>query len=94
MPTETVAHEENLEFEIPEVIIKFSAAIMDREHSVVDFDYSRIDIDSSEGEFVIRTWNITEDRIDWTLFKMITNEDGSGHGEEIKSGVTILTPFK
>lgn len=94
MITVPVTHEEEFEFEIPEVIIKFAAAIMDREHTVVDFDYRRVYIDSPEGEFTIRTWNITEDRIDWTLFKMVTNENGSGHGEELKSGVTSLAPFK
>jgi len=94
MTTGTATHEEEFEIEVPEVIIKFAAAVMDREHTVVDFDYRRVYIDSPEGEFNIRTWNITEDCIDWTLFKMITNEDGSGHGEELKSGVTSLAPFK
>lgn len=82
---------EEYEVEIPDVIRKFASEVLDREHEVIKFDYRHIDIDACGNEFTIRTWNITETHIRWTLYKMISHGDGTGHGEEIKSGLTDIT---
>ncbi|WP_050802827.1 helix-turn-helix domain-containing protein [Paenibacillus sp. HGF5] len=86
--------DEEIDNEIPEEILKLASFVMECEHEVVDFDYRRIYVDTSSEEYVIRTWNITPSGlVDWTLYKMISNDDGTGHGEEIRSGSTNLKQF-
>ncbi|MBR5736911.1 MAG: hypothetical protein IKX60_09005 [Bacteroidales bacterium] len=67
---------------------------------VADWDLDRIsltkeptvDDDDCFDNYSIRTWNISRKGvIDWTLFKTVTNPDGSAHGEELCSGSTDCT---
>lgn len=65
---------------------------------IVDIEFSkRIFITIDGKDYDIRTWNFHTIAVDekgdscaeivrYTLFKMIWNEDGSGHGEEINNG--------
>lgn len=60
-------------------------------------DDKRIYLSVNGEEYAIRTWNFRpvkkdeKDRtcaemVDYTLFKMVGDDDGSGHGEEICNG--------
>lgn len=60
-------------------------------------DDKRIYLNIDEEEYAIRTWNfrpvkLDEEKrpcaeiVDYTLFKMVDDGDGSGHGEEICNG--------
>ena len=62
-----------------------------------DVDDKRIYLSVDGEEYNIRTWNYRptkkdeEDRpcaemVDYTLFKMVDDDDGGGHGEEICNG--------
>ncbi|MFK4166646.1 helix-turn-helix domain-containing protein [Paenibacillus lautus] len=82
------------EVDIPVEIIRLTALVMNCEHKVVDFDYKRIYIDTCTDEYIIRTWDFYQSgMVDWTLYKMVSNDDGTGHGEEIRSGSTNLKQF-
>ncbi|EFU43932.1 hypothetical protein PVOR_01965 [Paenibacillus vortex V453] len=88
--------DEELEFEIPEEILKFSMHVMGREHEVWDYDYKRIRIDAGGEEFVIGKWDFKFSTGDfkWTLCKIVRNPDGSQHHmEELKSGSANFEQF-
>lgn len=66
---------------IPQVIIDLVKSVFDGDISIVDWDLDRIYLECHNEEFIIRTWNVTESVVDWTLFRMTET-----HGIEIKSG--------
>lgn len=66
-----------------------------------DVDDKRIYLDVDGEEYNIRTWNFhsvkkdEKDRtcaemVDYSLYKMIDDGDGSGHGEEICNGSLMI----
>ena len=62
---------------------------------IEDFDMDRVYMGINGNEYVLRTWNIieiskNEFRIDWTLFAMIDDGNGGGHGEELSCGTTKI----
>lgn len=63
-------------------IIEFAKSVMDGEHEVLDFDLDRVEVKMNGEDYIIRTWDISEEDIRWTLFKKVSEEF-----EEIKSGV-------
>lgn len=75
--------------ECTDELIKFVEHVFKGEDVIIDdYDRSRIYINRNDSDtFTIRMWNVTNKHVEWTLFKNILNEDGSGHGEEIKNGV-------
>ena len=67
---------------------------------VADWDLDRISLTKEPqvdysglfDDYSIRTWNVSESGVlDWTLFKTVSNPDGSAHGEELCSGSTDCT---
>lgn len=76
------------EVEIPEPIIKLVKKVFGKKNvKIIDWDMDRVYIgEDVQDDYTIRMWNITDNSIRWTLFKSIWNEDGSGYGEEQKSG--------
>lgn len=82
-------YKENLLYEVEEVIIED-----------IEFD-KRILLNIDGEEYSIRTWNFRpinvdengntcEELVDYTLFKMVVDADGNGHGEEIGEGQFII----
>ncbi|MGE8079264.1 hypothetical protein [Peribacillus loiseleuriae] len=61
------------------------------EYTITDWDLDRIYIDKDDHEYTIRMWNITDEDIRWTLFKIIPDEDGGSHGEEVDYGIFEYT---
>lgn len=66
----------------------------------IDFD-KRIFLNIDGEEYDIRTWNFKPldtdengetcaETVDYTLFKMVVDNDGNGHGEEIGDGKFII----
>lgn len=66
----------------------------DDNFEIEDFDWRHVYISRNNEEYTIRTWNITESEIAWTLFKMIDHGDGTGHGEEQKEGLFKIKKTK
>lgn len=60
-------------------------AFGDDNFTIDDFDWDRVWITRNNQEYTIRTWNITENDIEWTLFKMTSNG-----GERENAGVYII----
>lgn len=84
-----VLYTENLLYTVEEVIIED-----------IEFD-KRIFLNIDGEEYTIRTWNFKpinidknentcEELVDYTLFKMISDADGNGHGEKIGEGKFII----
>lgn len=74
--------------EIPQAISDLAEFILtNKEFTINDWDLDRVYLDVAGDEYDIRMWNITDVDIRWTLFKIIDDGDGSGHGEEVSSGV-------
>ncbi|MFP3391794.1 hypothetical protein [Brevibacillus sp. SIMBA_040] len=74
--------------EIPMAVRSLAIEVFgDENFEIEDFDLDRVWITRNEEEYTIRTWDFTESRVRWTLFKMIDNGDGTGHGEELKEGL-------
>jgi hypothetical protein len=55
-------------------------------YTINDFDLDRIYLSSNNEEYTIRLWNVTNYFVEWTLFKDMYNNDGTGYGEKIKNG--------
>lgn len=74
--------------DINQVIKELACEVFsDDNFTIDDFDWDRVWITRNNEEYTIRTWDITESEIDWTLFRMVDNGDGTGHGEEEKVGL-------
>lgn len=76
-----------LDENIPQEIVLFAKAVLEKECEVIDWDYRRVEVDVKGEEYSIRTWDVTQTCIRWTLFKTVWRGDGTGYGEEVKSGV-------
>jgi len=59
----------------------------DNDVKIEDWDSDRIMVSDGDTEYNIRTWNITDRYVDWTLFRMVYNDNGRGHGEVMSEGV-------
>lgn len=69
---------------------------------IEDIEFSkRIFLNIDGEEYTIRTWNFKPidadengetcaEMVEYTLFKMIVDEDGNGHGEEVGDGSFII----
>jgi hypothetical protein len=60
-----------------------------------DWDLDRIYLKINNNEHTIRMWNIFNNgknavKVQWTLFKIIDDLDGSSHGEELACGISIV----
>lgn len=76
-----------MEFQIPNEIRLLAIDVFgDDNFEIYDFDYNRVYIIRNNEEYNIRTWDITESFIRWTLYKVIMNPDGSIQGDEEKEG--------
>jgi len=68
--------------------------------TILDWDLDRVYLKVDNYESDIRMWNVWDGqkkntlRIQWTLFQMIDDGDGSGHGEELGYGVSIVNTDK
>ena len=79
--------------DIPQPIIDLTKQVLgNREFIIKDWDLDRVylDVDSTQDDYTIRMWNITDDDIRWTLFKTIWEEDGGGHGQAEAEGIYYL----
>lgn len=67
---------------------------LDKDISIVDYDLDRVYLECNNKEFSLRTWNIVDEgektKVQWTLFVMIYEENGDGHGEELSFGVSVI----
>lgn len=76
-----------MELSIPKQVTNLVKDVFENENiKIVDWDLDRIYLENDDYEYTIRMWDITENQIRWTLFKSVDNGDGTGHGEELKSG--------
>lgn len=70
---------------------------INHEVTIDDRDLDRVYIHIDETEYDIRTWNVWDGvkkntlKVQWTLFKMIYESNGDGHGEEIGYGTSIVS---
>jgi hypothetical protein len=73
---------------IPKPLIDLAYKVFDKaKFTINDWDLDRVYITKGRHEYTIRMWNIDGDKIKWTLFKDIPDEDGGSHGEEQKHGI-------
>ncbi|WP_312124515.1 hypothetical protein [Lysinibacillus boronitolerans] len=81
------------EVNVPQPIIDLVMKVFENNpaYKVVDWDFDRVYIEKDSEEYTIRTWDITETFISWTLFKSIELADGSGYGEEVSDGTFYYT---
>ena len=75
-----------------EAMIKFvekvlkTAKIKYDKYEIADWDLDNIWLDINDKEYSIRTWNINEDGIRFTLFVDVKDSDKTSHGEELYYG--------
>ncbi|MGE7748839.1 hypothetical protein [Lysinibacillus fusiformis] len=69
--------------QLPPVVYDLVKEVVGANHKydVVDWDLDRVYLENNEIEMIIRTWNITETYVDWTLFEIV-----NGCGKEISEG--------
>jgi len=69
--------------QFPPVVYELVKEVMgaDHKYDVVDWDLDRVYLENNETEMIIRTWNITEAYVDWTLFEIVNDS-----GKEISAG--------
>ncbi|MGG4434530.1 hypothetical protein AAXE64_08210 [Priestia megaterium] len=73
---------------LPKQLLNLTNEVFEgKEVAIEDWDLDRIYVTYEGEEYTIRTWNITDSKVDWTLFKSVDNGDGTGHGVEQKEGV-------
>ncbi|MDQ0255523.1 hypothetical protein J2S74_002905 [Evansella vedderi] len=74
--------------DLPRDLLDFVKNVFgDEGFEIEDFDTKRVYIKRNNEEFTIRIWSLTDKKVEWTLFKSMYNNDGSGFGEKKKDGV-------
>lgn len=78
-------------------VLKKAGIKTNGEIKVLYWDLDRTDIEINGNEYSIRTWEIHETPkclyIRWTLFLMVDDGDGLGHGEPILESISSLIKF-
>ena len=86
--------EEKLTKFVETIISKVSNKLeagLDSDVTISDFDGTRIYLDANATEFNVRLWDIQKSgKIRWTLYKMIDDKNGHGHGEELCDGTNMV----
>ncbi|AIW03464.1 hypothetical protein CPT_Moonbeam66 [Bacillus phage Moonbeam] len=67
------------------VVMLVEHVFKNEEVKVTDWDYDRIFVTSEKGDYFIRTWDITDKYVDWTLFKETGNS-----ADRIKDGMFTI----